>query len=120
MARRIDSKAVGNNWNVSGQENADGSDESGNEVGDMEVVCGNYEKWDMVKNNKRKKKRRNKSDESDSDRCSALEETVTVEYKVFAKPVQEGDTFGESIQLVPYSIPVGGGNAPISLVANRQ
>ncbi|KAL0194539.1 hypothetical protein M9458_008111, partial [Cirrhinus mrigala] len=92
MARRLDRKAVGNNWTVNGQEYAEGSDESGNELGEMEVGGESYEKWDMVRNNKWKKKRQSKSDESNSDRGSTVEETRE-EYKVFAKFMHDGDVF---------------------------
>ncbi|KAL0149035.1 hypothetical protein M9458_055650, partial [Cirrhinus mrigala] len=65
---------VGNSWTVNGQE--------------REM---NQERW---KNNKRKKKRKNKTDESDSNRGSTTEEKRREEYVIFAKLVDEGDSFG--------------------------
>ncbi len=56
-------------------------------------MAGSYEKWDTVRNNKRKKKW-SKSGESDSDRGSIVEDTNREEYKVFAKLMLEGDSFG--------------------------
>lgn len=87
-------KAVGNSWIVSGQESVEGSDGSGNERGEMEVGGGMYEKWEMARNNKRKKKRKNKTDESDSDGGSNIQDKRREEYVVFAKLVDEGDSFG--------------------------
>lgn len=95
MEKRLDPKAVGNNWNGNGQENAEGSDGSGNELDEMEVGGGNYGKWDTVRNKTRKKKRKNKSDESDSDRGLTVEETEREEYLVFVKLEHEGDSFGD-------------------------
>lgn len=87
-------RVVGNSWTVNGQERVEGSDGSGNEPGEMEVGGGIYESWESVRNNKRKKKRKNKTDESDSDRGSTTEEKRREEYVIFAKLVDEGDSFG--------------------------
>ncbi len=56
----------------------------------MEVGGGMYEKWDMARKNKWKKKK----NESDSDRGSTMEEKRREEYVVFAKLVDERDSFG--------------------------
>ncbi|XP_067281993.1 uncharacterized protein [Pseudorasbora parva] len=87
-------KAVGNSWIVSGQESVEGSDGSGNERGEMEVGSGMFEKWETTRNNKRKKKRKDKTDESDSDRESNIQDERREEYVIFAKLVDEGDSFG--------------------------
>lgn len=67
-------KVVGNSLTVNGQESVEGSDRSGKKLGEMEVGGVMHEKWDTARNNKRKKKRKNKTDESDSDRGSIMEE----------------------------------------------
>ncbi|KAI2664043.1 Nucleic-acid-binding protein from transposon X-element [Labeo rohita] len=87
-------RVAGNSWTVNGQERVEGSDGSGNEPGEMEVGGGIYESWESVRNNKRKKKRKNKTDESDSDSGSNTEEKRREEYVIFAKLVDEGDSFG--------------------------
>jgi len=53
-----------------------------------------YEKWDMVRNNTRKKKRKNKSGESDYDRRLTVE-TERELFKVFVKLKHERDSFGD-------------------------
>ncbi|KAL0153031.1 hypothetical protein M9458_051630, partial [Cirrhinus mrigala] len=65
-------RVVGNSWTVNGQERVEGSDGSGNEPGEMEVGGGIYESWEG----------------------STTEEKRREEYVIFAKLMDEGDSFG--------------------------
>lgn len=59
----------------------------------MEIDGGSSEKWNTVRNYKRKKKVKDKSEDSGSEN-RLVGRTKEEEYKVFVKLVHEGDSFG--------------------------
>lgn len=46
--------AIGSNWTVNGLETAEVGGGTGCELGEIEVVGGNFEQWDVVRTNKGK------------------------------------------------------------------
>ncbi|XP_062853602.1 T-cell leukemia translocation-altered gene protein homolog isoform X1 [Trichomycterus rosablanca] len=84
-------QAVGNDWAVSGQEFAEGSDESGNE---MVQGSGSFDEWNVIRR-RNKRKQRDKSDESDSDKRANEVKRSREEYKVFIKMEQEESMFDD-------------------------
>lgn len=74
---------------------AEGSDDSGSELGEMEVGGGKYEDgWNVVRKNKRKK-RTSKTEDSGSENESVAAGDRREEFKVFMSLAKEGTSFSE-------------------------